>query len=378
MHTLYLTPDKRGEHVTETFAEAGLKVISRSGLHPAEAALMGWVHHMRNPGRMLVVGNRTAGIALAAARLHEGCHPLVHEIDLHHARTARRNVAMNHAEELVEVVCEARVGRTGEFESALLQLCEGDQPGELVQEWIDDVRAAVKPGGRVVVAAERPKPWLVKQLKDAFGTGPSPLEDGLVRVTGSSRGPDPHPKKREAAFTMSLPGGTRPVDLITVPGVFSHRRVDEGAQALAEMLDVRPGDRLLDMGCGSGAVGVVTACNAELAGVTFVDGSARALDCARANALHNGLLEPFCEFVLSDDGLPGPPRFTLFAGNPPYFSQHQIDELFIQTARRMLLPGGRALFVAKNATWLHQRVGEVFGNAELRSRRGYGIVATGL
>ena len=378
MHTLFLTPDRRGEHITETFADAGLKIVSRSGLHPVEAVLMGWVHQLRNPGRMLVVGNRTAGVALAAARLHEGCHPLVHEIDLHHARTAQRNVAMNRAEDSVEVVCESRIGRTGEFDSALVQLCEGDQPGELVQEWIDDVRAAVKPGGRVVVAAERPKPWLIKHLKEAFGAGPTPLDDGLVRIAGSSRGPDPDPKNREASFTMSLPGGARAVDLITIPGVFSHRRVDEGAQALAEMLEPRPGDRLLDMGCGSGAVGVVTACNAALDGVTFVDGSARAVDCARANALRNGLAEPLCEFVLSDDGLPGAPRFTLFAGNPPYFSQHQIDELFIQTARRMLLPGGRAFFVAKNATWIHQRVLEVFSNAELLSRRGYGIVAATL
>ena len=374
MHTLYLTPDRRGEHITETFAGAGVKVISRSGLHPVEAVLMDQVNSLRRPGRLLVVGNRTAGVALAAAALHEGCRPLVHTTDHHHLKAALRNVSANRADDRVEAVCESVIGRAGEFDAALVQLCEGDQPGELIQEWIDEVRAAVKPGGRVIVAAERPKPWLLKQLKEAFGAGPTPVGGGLVRITGSSRGPDPHPKSRESAFTMSLPGGARTVELVTIPGVFSHRRVDEGAQALAETLEARPGDRMLDLGCGSGAVGIVTACNTPLAGVTFVDGSARAVECARANALRNGLVPPLTGFVLSDDGLSGPPRFTLFAGNPPYFSQHQIDELFIQTARRMLLPGGRAYFVAKNTGWIEPRVREVFGNGELRMRRGYGIV----
>ena len=47
------------------------------------------------------------------------------------------------------------------------------------------------------------------------------------------------------------------VRFVSRPGVFSYGRFDEGARALTEVMQVAPGDAVLDLGCGSGTVGVI-------------------------------------------------------------------------------------------------------------------------
>ncbi|MBF0246032.1 MAG: methyltransferase [Planctomycetes bacterium] len=179
------------------------------------------------------------------------------------------------------------------------------------------------------------------------------------------------PKVYRAEFVMSLPRGES-VTLATLPGVFTHRRVDTGAQALAEAVESRPGDSILDMGCGCGSIGISLAKNQPGSSVCFVDSHARAVTLTEENCRANGLMN--YRVLLSDQGLPPPPGFTLFVGNPPYFSHDRIAELFMRTAFEVLLPQGRAYIVAKKADHHLGYMGELFGNAELTARRGYQIV----
>lgn len=168
--------------------------------------------------------------------------------------------------------------------------------------------------------------------------------------------------------------GKRPVRLLTIPGVFSHREIDLGTLALAEVtiVESQKGDAMLDMGCGCGAVGVSIAVNQEVSRVCFVDSNARAVYITEKNCQLNGL--QCYEVIMSDTGIKEAGGFTLFAGNPPYFSHYKISELFINTAYKALKPGGRAYIVAKTAIWHHKFMKKVFGNAEVIHRRGYGVV----
>jgi 16S rRNA (guanine1207-N2)-methyltransferase len=79
------------------------------------------------------------------------------------------------------------------------------------------------------------------------------------------------------------------------------------------------------------------------------------------------------QLVLSDEGL-SKTGFHLVVGNPPYYSDFRIAELFMKTALDTLRPGGTCLMVAKAARALEERQTEFFGNAEILPRRGYGIV----
>jgi len=87
----------------------------------------------------------------------------------------------------------------------------------------------------------------------------------------------------------------------------------EDSFLLLKAVEVQPGQRLLEMGAGSGFV----ALHAAKAGavVTAADINPHAIDCVRRNALRNDLK---VEVVRSDlfEGVPG--LFDVIAFNPPY------------------------------------------------------------
>ena len=147
--------------------------------------------------------------------------------------------------------------------------------------------------------------------------------------------------------------------------------MDEGAQALAEVAVTQPGDLILDMGCGCGSIGLSLAVNQPTAEVVFLDSHARATAVTELNCQANNLAR--YTVILNDQGVPDENRFTLFVGNPPYYSNDRISDLFIHTAFQCLKSGGRAYIVAKKAEHNTALMMELFGNAEILHRRNYEI-----
>lgn len=175
-----------------------------------------------------------------------------------------------------------------------------------------------------------------------------------------------------ARWTASVPSG--PVrEFVSFPGCFCHRRQDAGGLALAEIL-VREGvsGRLLDMGCGSGLVGLLAA-SVRPVELTMVDSSARAVEAATLNARNHQVA---AEVILSDTGTPKrlDGSFDVFAGNPPYYSDYRIAEIFLETAQRALKPGGACYTVCKNAAGLEPVQRKYFPSVEIIPRRGYAVL----
>ena len=148
-----------------------------------------------------------------------------------------------------------------------------------------------------------------------------------------------------AVWPASVPGGQK-LMLTSFPGCFCHRRVDDGGLALAEVvsreLSGKSPRAILDMGCGCGLVGFLVAASQKGDApirLVMVDSHTRAVEAANLNAEKLGIP---AEVILSDNGTPAQMdgSFDVFVGNPPYYSDYRIADIFLETARRALKYGG--------------------------------------
>jgi 16S rRNA (guanine1207-N2)-methyltransferase len=369
-------------HITETqadlastaelFLDEKYEVISRSGLSRTEAHLIEAIPLLpTKPQRLLVLGNRTGAIAMMATHFHHGLEAVVSSLDLFHHHAVERNLLRNPASGVTSR-CEPYIPERNCFDAVCLQISKGTTSNELILDLLQQSHLALKTGGRCFVSIEEEAPWVAEHVKKFFSNcSIRGQKKGSTLLMAQKKHELKALKVYQAEFTMTIPNGL-PVTLTTLPGVFAHRRVDPGAQALAEVAISQPGDVILDMGCGCGSIGISLAKNQPTASVCFVDAHSRATAITQQNAFNNGLIN--YTVVLSDQGIPPPPRFTLFVGNPPYYSHDRITDFFIRTAFETLLPEGRAYSVAKNAAHHLDYMKELFGNAEMIHRRGYQIV----
>lgn len=371
--TLHIT-ETQGELDTtaELFLDGKYEVISRSGLSFTEAQLIEAIPLLpAKPEHLLVLGNRTGALALMAAHYHPGLEVIVSSLDIYHHHAVERNLLRNPTAGVTSR-CEPYIPERNFFDAICLQISKGTTSNELILDLLQQCHLALKTGGRCFVTIEDEAPWVAEHTKKFFGNcSIRGQKKNSTLLMAQKKNELKEVKVYQAEFTMTIPLGL-PVTLATLPGVFAHRRVDPGAQALAEVAVSQPNDVILDMGCGCGSIGISLAKNQPTASVCFVDSHSRATTITQQNCFTNGLQN--YSVILSDQGIPPPPRFTLFVGNPPYYSHDRITDFFIRTAFETLLSGGRAYIVAKNADHHLDYMKELFGNVEMIHRRGYQIV----
>jgi 16S rRNA (guanine1207-N2)-methyltransferase len=397
MQTFHITDLPQAQVKTETFLDETVAVVSHSGLHITETLLIERLKHLSpKPASLLVAGNRTGAAAMAAAARFPECAVLCHAFDLHHARAILRNLAANQfafdfthdpfvrtagtkVTNAVEdknprfsVACTSAIPARA-YDTALFMATPGTMTGELILDQLEDIHQNLVVGGTCVMACEADSGPLIKQIKALFGNISIHFDKrGVACVTARKKEPLKQARSFSASFPASLPGG-EVYTLVSLPGVFSHRRTDAGGLALAEIAarELKPNQRVLDMGCGCGLVGILLAKSQLNTRVTFIDSHARALASTHRNLTALGLEKT--ELILSDEGIERT-GFSLFAGNPPYYSDFRIAEMFLRTAHATLRTGGTCLIVAKAARAVEELQLEVFGNAEVLPRRGYGVV----
>lgn len=154
--------------------------------------------------------------------------------------------------------------------------------------------------------------------------------------------------------------------LATEAGVFSRERVDRGTRLLIKHLHVEPTDRVLDLGCGYGVVGVVAALLAPNGHVTLVDINRRAVDLARRNLRLNAVAN--AEVHHGDGFAPVYGRsFDLIALNPPIRAGLRLVHRLIEEAKEHLSSGGRFYLVGRTKQGvirMAEKISEVFGATE--------------
>jgi 16S rRNA G1207 methylase RsmC len=265
----------------------------------------------------------------------------------------------------INIVCAADLPDQ-EFDEVIFPTLAGDS-SELAQDLVQAAHQRLRSGGRLFASTNNPKDrWVQSQLKTHF----SKVEVQKHKQGTSCIATKTNPLKKEKGFRarFAFRQGERLAFVESRPGVFCHRRVDAGGRALIrsiELLKAKDGQpeflpqRIVEMGCGAGPVSVAAAIEYPTARILAVDSDARAIECTQRSAELNEITT--IQTLLTSDGvLPEPGTWDLLLGNPPYYSDYRISELFMQAAKTGLREGGRIHIVTKLLEWHQARMEQLF------------------
>jgi len=245
---------------------------------------------------------------------------------------------------------------------------------ELKIDTIEQAYHILKPGGLLISLSEYEKDsQFAKWHKKIFGKcGETPSsENGMA--FWSAKTDEGKRRRHEVTFHAKLADGP-PMTFLSRPGTFSYGRFDNGSRAMIDVVEVNPGDSILDLGCGNGAVGCLLASRAGPTGrTTFIDSSLRAIALAELNARTNCVPNPRFVPATRLQGLEEK-SFDAIVANPPYYAKSDITRLFVEGAKNLLKPGGRYYIVTKMPTAVVPMIFETFGDCSVIENRGYSVV----
>jgi 16S rRNA (guanine1207-N2)-methyltransferase len=154
--------------------------------------------------------------------------------------------------------------------------------------------------------------------------------------------------------------------LETDPRLFSPREVDAGTLAMLACVQLGSSDKVLDLGCGCGIVGIVAAKLIGAERVYLIDSDALAIEVAARNARLNGLERLT---VVQSDGFNDfqEAGFTQILCNPPYHVDFRVPKHLIHKGFNRLLVGGTMWMVTQRQAWYRNKLRSTFG--DLREHR---------
>lgn len=161
---------------------------------------------------------------------------------------------------------------------------------------------------------------------------------------------------------------------LTNAGVFSKKMIDFGSQLLLKCLKVEKGERVLDVGCGYGPLGI-TLVKAYGVQATMVDINNRALDLARKNAERNQVSATIFQSNIYEQ-VEG--KFDHVISNPPIRAGKQVVHEIIEKSKDFLEDNGDLTIVIQKkqgAPSAKSKMEDVFGNCEIiKKDKGYYIL----
>ena len=339
-------------------ASAERLLIERFPVHPA--------------GRILCTSLGRGQLAAELAAIPAVASVTLWFVDTYSAQETREWCDLNSAiTQPLEIVAQTDLPE-GPFDGVVVPSSHRGE-GEMVRDLIQQAADRLVDGGWLACGVDNPEDrWMHDELRKVFKkVRRDAHHHGVVYLATRDAAPK-RMRNFKAEFAFRDAGNL--VKVVTRPGVFSHRELDLGARALLEAVDVHVGERVLDLGCGSGAVGLALSLRQPGISLHGIDANTRAVQCTLEGAELNGL-ERVTAAVTATGEIPTPGTFDLAVGNPPYHSQFRIAEIFVQAARRALKPGGRVAMVTRKPEWFDARMRQFFSEIEVRESRTYYVVS---
>lgn len=155
--------------------------------------------------------------------------------------------------------------------------------------------------------------------------------------------------------------------------LFSPAGPDRGTLAMLKNISLGEEERVLDLGCGYGLVGVSIAKVIGADRVAMTDFDIKATETAAINARENGVagISIFHGNALEEIE---DRDYTLILSNPPYHTDFSIPKQFIEDGFRHLAVGGRMVMVVKRLDWYKNKLTTIFGGVRVVEEDGYYIL----
>lgn len=180
-------------------------------------------------------------------------------------------------------------------------------------------------------------------------------------------------KLRIKEIEVNLKGNN--LKFYTGSGVFSVSKVDKGTKLLIESCIIEPKWRILDLGCGYGAIGISISKTFPSTSVLMTDINERALKLSKMNIELNKTKN--IEVRKSDLYQTIQERFDTIITNPPQLAGRKICFEIIEKAKEHLEKNGLLQLVArhnKGGKELEKKMNEVFGNVkDIVKKSGYRV-----
>ncbi|MGF7143308.1 16S rRNA (guanine1207-N2)-methyltransferase [Anaerotaenia torta] len=152
--------------------------------------------------------------------------------------------------------------------------------------------------------------------------------------------------------------------------VFSPSSIDLGTLSMLSQIDFNSTDKVLDLGCGYGIVGILASKLIGTDHITMCDISEDAISLSKINAARNNLDDLK---IIQSNGLENitDGDFTLILSNPPYHVDFTVPKQFIEAGFKKLVVGGKMVMVTKRKDWYKNKLTSVFGGVKVIETNGY-------
>lgn len=180
--------------------------------------------------------------------------------------------------------------------------------------------------------------------------------------------------KQDIIFEETLRGSN--LRFFTTWGLFSPEHIDEGTRMLVEEVDIMSAEKVLDLGCGYGPIGLAIAKEYPQSSVHMIDKDFVAVEYAKKNADANNINN--CQIYLSNafDQVPVGLKFDIIVSNLPAKINKEFFWIMINDSKEHLKRGGKLYVVTISGLkeFIKRNFNEFFGNyKKIRQGKTYSI-----
>ncbi len=374
--------------IPQTIADHPVTLVTKPGAsgfgrHDEADVLLGEALIDDGAGHVLVLNGRAGLVGVAATMGPARRSVILTASNLVDVEASRRTMAINGVKDVAIHHSHGTYHVPGPVvaDAISLRIPKGRYP---LLRLLRDAYQVLRPGGRLYVGGANDEgiKSALEKVERIFGSVEVRVYRGGARVGIATRVDDSAQLPADLADPLLEPGAIHrfranlrghDVVICSRPGVFSWDRLDDGTRALIDSMRIDKGDRVLDLGCGNGAVGLTASLLSGSGATTLVDVDIDAIDASAATMAENGRHQAD---VLPSDSITAviDRRFDVVVSNPPFHVtrevEYDVSRQFIRDAASVLIPRGRMYLVANRFIPYEVTMAEVFASVETASDDG--------